>query len=67
MHIVFLNHYAGTPALGMSYRPYYLAQEWLKQGHKVTIIAATYSHIRTHNKDYMQESLDFFIMICAGK
>lgn len=55
MHIVFLNHYAGTPALGMSYRPYYLAQEWLKQGHKVTIIAATYSHIRTHNKDYKEK------------
>ncbi|WP_159105862.1 hypothetical protein [Ideonella sp. B508-1] len=25
MNILYLNHYAGTPALGMEYRPYYLA------------------------------------------
>ena len=55
MHIVVLNHYAGSPAMGMEYRPYYLAQEWLKKGHKVTIIAATYSHIRTHNKDFKEK------------
>ena len=55
MHIIFLNHYAGSPAMGMAYRPYYLAQEWLKKGHKVTIIAATFSHIRTHNKDFKEK------------
>ena len=52
MYIVVLNHYAGSPAMGMEYRPYYLAQEWLKKGHKVTIVTATYSHIRHHNKDF---------------
>ena len=55
MHIVVLNHYAGSPAMGMEYRPYYLAQEWLKQGHRVTIVAATYSHIRTKNKDFKEK------------
>ena len=27
MNILLVNHYAGTPALGMEYRPYYLARE----------------------------------------
>ena len=33
----------------MEYRPYYLGQEWLKMGHKVDIIAGTYSHLRYIN------------------
>ena len=32
MNILLLNHYAGHPALGMEYRPYYLAREWVRQG-----------------------------------
>ncbi|MDR2407385.1 MAG: glycosyltransferase WbuB, partial [Bacteroidales bacterium] len=47
MNILLINHYAGTPELGMEFRPYYLAKEWVKQGHKVTIVAASYSHLRT--------------------
>ena len=46
MNILLINHYAGTPALGMEYRPYYLAREWVRLGHRVTIIAAAYSHYR---------------------
>ncbi len=49
MHILILNHYAGSPYHGMEYRPYYLAKEWIKLGHTVTIIAANQSHIRTVN------------------
>ncbi|MCX6229764.1 MAG: glycosyltransferase family 4 protein [Bacteroidia bacterium] len=47
MNILYLDHYAGSPTLGMQFRPYYLSKEWIKQGHKVTIVAASYSHLRT--------------------
>lgn len=51
MHILILNHYAGSPSYGMEFRPYYLAQEWLKLGHQVTIVAANNSHIRRVNPE----------------
>lgn len=47
MRILLINHYAGSLAHGMEYRPYYLAKEWLRQGHDVQIVAATQSHVRT--------------------
>ncbi|OCQ54393.1 putative glycosyl transferase [Photorhabdus australis subsp. thailandensis] len=47
MNIVYINHYAGSPDLGMEFRPYHLGQEWIKSGHKITILAASYSHVRT--------------------
>ncbi|NHB96458.1 glycosyltransferase family 4 protein [Photorhabdus stackebrandtii] len=47
MNIVYINHYAGSPDLGMEFRPYYIGQEWLKSGHNITILAASYSHVRT--------------------
>jgi len=47
VNILYLNHYAGSPALGMEYRPYYLAQEWVRRGHAVTLLAASFSHVRT--------------------
>ncbi|MFN0186992.1 MAG: glycosyltransferase family 4 protein [Aquabacterium sp.] len=46
MNILLLNHYAGTPQLGMEYRPYYLAREWVRLGHRVTIVAGGFSHVR---------------------
>ena len=51
MNILLINHYAGSPEMGMEYRPYYLGREWVKLGHKVTVIAGTYSHIRKLNYD----------------
>jgi glycosyltransferase involved in cell wall biosynthesis len=47
MNILLLNHYAGSPAHGMEYRPYYLAREWLRAGHAVQMLAASHSHVRT--------------------
>ena len=46
MNILYLNHYAGSPALGMEYRPYYLAREWVRAGHSVQMLAADFSHVR---------------------
>ena len=46
MNILYLNHYAGSPTLGMEYRPYYLAREWVRLGHAVTMVAAGFSHVR---------------------
>ena len=48
MNILYLNHYAGTPALGMEYRPHYLAREWVRSGHRVLTVAANFSHVRAH-------------------
>ena len=47
MNILYINHYAGTPSLGMEYRPYYLAREWVRAGHAVTVVAASQSHVRS--------------------
>lgn len=57
MHIMLINHYAGSNIHGMEFRPYYLAREWVKIGHEVTIIAASYSHLRQKNKqiDVLEE------------
>lgn len=49
MNILLINHYAGSPAMGMEFRPYYMAREWVRRGHEVTIAAASFSHLRTVN------------------
>lgn len=51
MRILYLNHYAGSPQHGMEYRPYYLAREWVRGGHEVQMIAASYSHVRTQQPE----------------
>jgi glycosyltransferase involved in cell wall biosynthesis len=49
MNILLINHYAGSKMHGMEYRPYYFAREWVRLGHQVTIVAASFSHLRTTN------------------
>lgn len=51
MNVLYLNHYAGTPALGMEYRPYYLAREWVRMGHRVQMLAASFSHVRARQPE----------------
>ena len=62
MNILILNHYAGSPEMGMEFRPYYFAREWIKMGHRVDIIAADYSHLRRRNpdvqSDFQEEVID---------
>ena len=62
MNILYIFHYAGSPEYGMSFRPYYMSREWVKQGHNVTIIASSFSHLRQKNpivsEDFQEEIID---------
>ena len=58
MNILYLNHYAGSPALGMEYRPYYLAREWVRAGHQVQVVAADFSHVRARQPQAGDEVTD---------
>ena len=58
MNILLLNHYAGSPELGMEYRPYFLAREWVRAGHRVQIVAADHSHVRTRQPDVGDAVID---------
>ena len=44
--IWYLHHYAGSPSLGMSYRPYYLCKEFNKHNYKTYIIGASFHHLQ---------------------
>ena len=58
MNILYLNHYAGSPRHGMEYRPYYLAREWVRVGHRVTVVAANFSHVRARQPQAGQDNVD---------
>ena len=55
MNILLINHYAGSPEMGMEFRPYYLSREWMKMGHQVFIIAGDHSHLRVKNPNVSQD------------
>ena len=58
MNILLINHYAGSTEYGMEYRPYYLAREWVKMGHNVTIVGADFSHLRIKQPQAGEEIID---------
>lgn len=62
MNILLINHYAGSKEYGMVFRPYYLCREFVRMGHQVTIVAASFSHLRIKNpivkKDLQNEVID---------
>lgn len=72
MNILLINHYAGSPDMGMEFRPFYMAREWRKEGHQVFIIAGDYSHLRKNNpevrRDFEKETIDgiHYIWIKTG-
>ena len=44
-NIWIINQYTGSPYHGMNYRSYYLAKEFVKTGHNVTIFSGSFSHL----------------------
>ena len=63
MNILLINHYAGSLRHGMEYRPFYLAREWVRLGHRVRIVASAQSHIRAQapqmdGRDRLDEVID---------
>ncbi|MDD7513302.1 MAG: glycosyltransferase family 4 protein [Clostridiales bacterium] len=62
MNILYINHYAGSPEMGMEFRPYYFSKKWHEAGENVDIIAASYSHLRRKNpnvnKSFQNETID---------
>jgi glycosyltransferase involved in cell wall biosynthesis len=67
MNILIINHYAGSPNLGMEFRPYYFAKEWIKLGHKVIILASDFSHLRSKQpiveSDLQCENMDGIVYV----
>lgn len=62
MNILLINHYAGSKDYGMVFRPYNIGRELVRMGHNVTIVAASYAHVRIKNpiveKDLQAETID---------
>lgn len=58
MNILLINHYAGSPELGMEFRPYYMAKEWVKAGHNVLIVGASFSHLRKKQPESEESVID---------
>lgn len=63
MQILLINHYAGSEKMGMEFRPYYLAREWVKNGHVVHILAASHAHVRTKQPKVLH---DFHTSVIDG-
>lgn len=59
--------------MGMEFRPYYFAREWVRSGNNVTIIASDYSHLRRKNptaaSDFTKETIDgiTYLWVKAGE
>jgi glycosyltransferase involved in cell wall biosynthesis len=49
--ILLINHYAGSAAHGMEFRPYYMARHWRQLGLRVFVVAGSYSHVRRRNPE----------------
>ena len=58
MNILMISHYAGTPQYGMEFRSYYMAREWVRMGHNVMVVGASFSHLRKVQPSVEQENLE---------
>lgn len=61
MKILLINHYAGSIYHGMEFRPYYMSKEWVKAGHEVVIVSASFSHLRQKNPDVHNDNQEEII------
>ena len=52
-----INQYSSTPETAMGGRHYYLAQELAKKGHKVYVVAGSYSHLLREPKQFSEKYL----------
>lgn len=44
-----ISHFAGTPSLGMVYRPFYLGKHFYQMGEITRVFASSFSHVRNVN------------------
>ena len=58
MNILMISHYAGAPQYGMEFRSYYMAREWVRIGHRVTVVGAAFSHLRKVQPPVGHETLE---------
>lgn len=58
LSILMISHYAGAPQYGMEFRSYYMGREWVRQGHKVTIVGASFSHLRKQQPQTSHKVID---------
>ena len=52
MKILLVNHYAGSPELGMEFRPYYFAKKWQKCGFDVGVHGVEIDDIGKIKKEF---------------
>ena len=51
MNILYIEHYASPDDWGMEHRPFRFARRWIAMGHRVLIIAASFTHLRSRNPE----------------
>lgn len=66
MNILYIDHYIGSPSMGMEFRPYYFAREWVREGHNVLCVGASFSHLRSKQPEEAGrcriDGLDYLIL-----
>lgn len=58
MNILLINHYVGSPELGMEFRPYYMAKEWTILGNDILLIGGSFSHLRKNQPQTKDTFID---------
>ena len=58
MNILMISHYAGAPQYGMEFRSYYMAREWVRMGHRVTVVGAAFTHLHKVQPAVGRETLE---------